>query len=150
MNGKAKTIKEAENLIHQTVDSGKALESFRKWIESFGGDFNAVYQNPEIETEYKVEIRAWKDGFVNTRNASKIGKIANQVNLIENKIDYEAGIIFTKKRGDLVKKDDLIVTIFTNRKDHDYLANQLKKLVTISERKPKVRKSKILKVLRKY
>ena len=150
MSGKIEKANQAINLITRTIESGKAFDCFRKWIVNFGGDFDAVYQNPEPDTKYQIEIKAWKDGFIKIKSAKQIGQIANELNWVDDQVDYQAGLVFAAKTGKKVKKDDLIVTIFTNRQDHSHFEEKLKKSIGIQEKETKLKGSKILKILKGY
>lgn len=72
------------------------------------------------------------------------------MNLIDGKVDYEAGIIFHKKTGDTIKNKQLIATIFTNQTNHKEYSDKLKAVIQIQDDQPQVHKSKIWKINRHY
>lgn len=151
MSKKVKTAKEAESLLLHAVESGKAFACFKKFIEDFGGDFDAVYLHPEPKSKYRIEMKAWKDGYIKIKDAKAIGNIVNkEITVVGKKIDYEAGIRIAKKMPDHVKKGDLILTIFTDREEHDQIVGQLKKTMDIQATKPKMPKSEVLKIIKGY
>jgi pyrimidine-nucleoside phosphorylase len=60
----------------------------------------------------------------------------------EDKVNHRAGFVFNKNVGDRVKKDDLLLTIHTDKKDSiDAAINRLKNAIKIIDKavtKPKM------------
>ena len=57
-------------------------------------------------------IKSDKTGYINKIDALKLGEIAKQIgagrNTLEDKIDYEVGLVLSKKVGDYVEKGQLL------------------------------------------
>ena len=148
MSGKFNNIQECELAIKKVIKNGKAFNQFKEWVTSFGGDFEFVNQKRKIQTKYVLKIKAWKDGFINF-NAKEIGVFANWNSLENEKINYEAGLMFHKKKGDIVKKEEVILTVFTDRKKHQEIQDKLKLIIQIEDVCPKTEKV-ILDVVRSH
>ena len=104
------------------LQSGKGLEKFRSFVEGQGG-------NPDITEDYslmpqakiKEDVKAERDGYVTALDAMKIG-IASQHTGAgrqrkEDDIDLSAGIMLRCKRGDEVKRGDVLCTLYGNNEE---------------------------------
>ena len=117
LGGKAKTEEEGLFLAKEAVSSGKALDLFIKNIELQGG-------NPKtLMVEYKTrrskffeELRAEKDGFIESINAFEVGMAGVNLGVGRNKttdpVCPDAGVEILKHKGDSVKKGDLIMRVY--------------------------------------
>ena len=65
--------------------------------------------------KFKVEIRAEKDGFIQSMNAENLGSAAVLLGAgrtkKDDKIDFTAGITLYKKTGDCVQKGEVLAEI---------------------------------------
>lgn len=107
---------EAESLLFKQINNGKAYKKFEELVAAQGGDIN------EIKISDKVfSIKSDKSGYINKIDALKLGEIAKKIgagrNTLEDKIDYEVGLVLTKKVGDYVSKDDELVKVYLKDKD---------------------------------
>ena len=117
LGGKARTEEEGLSLAKEAVSSGKALDLFIKNIELQGG-------NPKtLMAEYKTrrskcfeELRAEKDGFIESINAFEVGMAGVNLGVGRNKttdpVCPDAGVEILKHKGDSVKKGDLIMRVY--------------------------------------
>lgn len=116
IGGVEKTFEKALKKAHQMVDSGKALEEFRKLLKSQGGDDRVIDDYSLLPQATEVtKVAAHKSGYIKMFQNDQIGLL-----LIElgggrkskaDKIDHAVGFYFEKKIGDKVKKGDTIFTI---------------------------------------
>lgn len=105
-----------------SLDSGKALDKFRELIKYQGGNIDVINDYSLFgKTDYSIEIRAKEAGYIKSMDTSLIGKVSGLLGAgratKEDIICYQAGIIVNKKTGDKVNKNDLLATIFTNKKE---------------------------------
>ncbi|RKL67659.1 pyrimidine-nucleoside phosphorylase [Salipaludibacillus neizhouensis] len=119
---KADTLEEAREMLEESINSGKALEQFKIFIESQKGD-PSVVDNPEKlpQASFKESVLAEKDGFVSGIEADHIGTAAMVLGAgratKDSVIDLAVGIELHKKIGDFVKKGESLATIYSNQKD---------------------------------
>ncbi|TES92286.1 MAG: thymidine phosphorylase [Candidatus Cloacimonadota bacterium] len=120
MGEKARDRDEAMVMLDDAIKSGGALALFRKMIELQGG-------NPEVTDDYSIlpfskdkkEIKAQDSGWISEIDAYEIGV----VNLLlgggrrrkEDAINPGVGIVFEKKVGDRVKKNEPLATIYYDK-----------------------------------
>lgn len=113
------SITEAEKLVENAISSGKAFEKFKEWIVVQGGNGEWI-ENPENfpKAQYKEDIIAESDSYISSMNAEEIGVSSVILGAGREKkddiIDMSAGIILNKKTGDIIKKGDVIATLYTN------------------------------------
>ena len=113
------SITEAEKLVENAISSGKAFEKFKEWIVAQGGNGKWI-ENPENfpKAQYKEDIIAESDSYISSMNAEEIGVSSVILGAGREKkddiIDMSAGIILNKKTGDIIKKGDVIATLYTN------------------------------------
>ena len=132
-------IDEAKKLTEQALHSGKALEKFKEWISSQGGN-KAWVENTELfpKATYTFEIKAENDGYISAMDAESIG-IASVVlgagrETKDDTIDMSAGIVLNKKTGDKVAKGDTLATLYTcNKKSFDASKNKFLSAIKLSE-----------------
>ena len=116
------SLEEAKQKTQEALLSGKAYERFCTWIASQGADKEYAL-NPEKfgEAKYQHNIVANTDGYISHCNAEMIGTAAMILGAgrktAEDKIDILAGIKLYKKTGDMVKKGDVIATLYTEKQE---------------------------------
>ncbi len=111
---------EAERLAREALKSGAALQKFKEWISAQGGDAR-VTENADIlpKAKYAHEIKATRGGYISKTDAERIGLAAMELGAgrktKDDIIDYGAGVILNKKRGDRVAVGDTIATLYTDK-----------------------------------
>jgi len=111
-----KNYKEVRNLILNTIDSGEALKSFFSIIENQNGNIDFV-QNIRSAKNI-IPIISTENGNISNINISKIRACAQYLGAIRKEsndsIDPYAGIEFSKKVGDKVKRGEILGYIHTD------------------------------------
>ncbi len=114
-----KTKEEAKEKIDNAINSGLALETFKKIISYQGA-------NPDIVNNYnlfkqaknKYELRAKNNGYIEELDALKIARACKLLGAGRDKktdsIDPSSGCILNKKTGDEVKLGETILTLHYN------------------------------------
>ena len=111
------TFPEAFALARGMIDNGKALCSFRKFVEAQGGELTAD-GSPKYTSESRQckEITAKCDGYISRLDALSFGEASMLLGAGRQKrddvIDPGAGILLSKKIGDLVSCGDVIARLF--------------------------------------
>lgn len=120
--GKASNREEARKMLLNTIEDGSAIKKFRQFIVSQGGNGEQV-DNPELlpKAKYIAEVRSDREGYVTKINAQNIGLAAMELGAgraaKDDIVDLAVGIVLNKKRGDKVKKGEVIAYIHANHKD---------------------------------
>ena len=115
-------LNQAYEFAKETLYSGKALEKFKEFVKAQGGNENvaddySLFKQPK----YKYEIYSKTSGKVKLVKALSIGiasmNLGGGRNQKDDIIDMSAGIILNKKANDLVKENELLATLYTDKVD---------------------------------
>lgn len=129
--GVSESITEAKILVEKAILDGSAYDKFIEIVKAQGGYITNEYlegidENIDMpvlssKSKYMKEIKADKNGYVNIKDAEKIGTALVELGGGRHKktdtIDLAVGFKFAKKIGDEVKKGDTIVYVYFNDKD---------------------------------
>jgi pyrimidine-nucleoside phosphorylase len=132
---------EARRSLDELLRSGRAVETFRKFVEAQGGD-PAIVDDPGLlpQAAVHVGVRAEREGFVQSIDAETVGVTAMLLGAgratKDDSIDYSVGISLRKKVGDPVKFGDVIAVIHSNREQNQDIAERLLGAYTIASDKP--------------
>ena len=114
-------LEDARNKVIESIENGCAYNKFIELVKYQHGDLDKIKVD-----KYKYVIKAKRSGYINKMDAIDIGKLAMSLGAgrlcKEDKIDYSAGIVLKKQIGDYVKKDDVIMELYT-KKNGDYDIN---------------------------
>ena len=139
------SFEEGEKLLQSKIENGEAFKKFVEFVEAQGGDISYVLNTSKFEkAKYEISINSNKSGYITKIDALEIGEFAMKLGAgrekIEDKIDYSAGIILSKKIGDFVNSGDELCKIYTNKENYEEIIKEIKNSFIISEGKPENRK----------
>lgn len=128
--GKASDIAEARKMLEESVASGRALDTFKKFLSAQGGDATVVDQPELLPTAaFRLDVPAKEDGYVAGMAAERIGTAAMMLGAgratKESVIDLAVGIVLRKKIGDRVVRGEPLATIHANREQVDEVMEML-------------------------
>lgn len=142
--GKAGSMEEAEQLLREALDTGRAFETFLSFIQAQGGDpEDALHPERLPSAVYQEEVRAESDGFVSNIHTEKIGGICLFLGggrvTKESPVDLSVGLVLCRKKGDRVQKGDVLAVIHSS--DPDKTAEAKRRLLAsyeITAQRPRV------------
>ena len=139
------SFEEGEKLLQSKIENGEAFKKFVEFVEAQGGDITYVLNTSKFEkAKYEISINSNKSGYITKIDALEIGEFAMELGAgrekIEDKIDYSAGIILSKKIGDFVNSGDELCKIYTNKENYVEIIKEIKNSFIISENKSENRK----------
>ena len=117
--GKSDDFEAAKAQCEKAIESGAALAKFREFVEAQGGDPTAV-TDPSLlpKASMVVPVCADRDGFVGRIACEDVGicslLLGGGRETKESKIDLSVGILLEKKKGDAVKKGDVLGYLHAN------------------------------------
>ncbi|MEG9297409.1 pyrimidine-nucleoside phosphorylase [Mangrovibacillus sp. Mu-81] len=137
---KASSLTEARELLKKAMNDGSALDNFKVFLESQGGDASVVDQPSKLpQARYKVELEAKEDGFVSEIIADSVGTAAMWLGAgratKDSVIDLAVGLELCKKIGDEVKAGESLATIYSNQEDIENVKNKLYESIKLSSQK---------------
>ena len=104
---------EAVKLAAGSIDSGKALNKFMEFVAHQGGNIEDVYLS-----EKRIEVKAKHDGVIKNIDALGAAKLAAKLGAskmtLDDTIDYSVGIYLKKVKGDSVKQEESLMTLYVN------------------------------------
>ncbi len=134
LTDKNKSYKEFSNMIDYSISSGRALNKFKKVIESQGGDLEKSYSFYENTSKYTYKAKS--SGYLEYDTTS-IGYANYQLcykNNQNGKIDYSAGFEFLKEAGDFINEgDDLIIISSFNSEKFENISNLLDNSISFND-----------------
>ncbi|MEG2974237.1 MAG: thymidine phosphorylase [Malacoplasma sp.] len=141
---KAKDEKDACKKIENTISSLKAYNLFCKWAKAQNSNFDFDNIDNEYNPKNSMKIYATKNGYIDFYSNKVFGYSlidikAGRMNKDE-KLDFLSGIYLNKSYNDKVKKDDLIMTVFSNSEIPKDTISKLEKNIIYSEKKGKEEK----------
>ncbi len=118
----SKSEDEARALVTDSLYSGKALDTMRRWISAQGGDSSYIDDVTKFGvSKFSRQVKATDDGYIAHINAEAVGIASVMLGAgraaKSDPIDHRAGIIIRKKPGDKVKKGETIAVLYTDRED---------------------------------
>ncbi|GEM02697.1 pyrimidine-nucleoside phosphorylase [Halolactibacillus halophilus] len=141
---KADSIDEARAMLIEAIESGRALDTFKIFVEGQDGD-SSVIDQPDLLPQAKMTkaIIADTSGYVQEIIADEIGIAAGMLGAgrmtKESEIDLSVGLVLNKKVGDYVEKGDVLVTLHTNTDEISEVEEKVKKAYRLYDEKPEAR-----------
>lgn len=117
------TYEEAKIKVIDSLETNKAYDKFKELVLTQKGDLEKL---PKATNKYI--IRSKTKGYLIDIDAYKLGLLSMQLGAgrlnKEDALDYSAGIVLEKNINDYVLENDIIMTIYTNKKI-DKIDNQI-------------------------
>ena len=137
--------KDCRKKVLNVIKDGSALKKFRDMVEGQGGDPSWIDDTSNFpKAKFSHDILSDEDGYIHSVNAEEYG-IACLIlgagrNKKEDEIDPSAGMLINKKRGDYVKKGEVIATLYSSVvSDFSVAEKRVKDATFFSAEKPKTR-----------
>ncbi len=135
----ANSLDSAKFKIKTALDSGKALDAFRKNIELQGGDAK-ICDKPELlltKGLVKVPITASVSGFISEIDTFLVGNAISEIGggrvKAEDSVDHAVGYSCIRKLGDHVGKGDELGVIYCRKRNQaDVISGKLQNAYKIS------------------
>ena len=114
--GYADSYGEADAILREAVESGRALDKLAELVKAQGGDERAVY-DPELLPRAPVtsEVPSTETGYVSRIHAEAVGLVSMGLGggraKKEDLIDPAVGVVLHKKLGDAVKEGESLATL---------------------------------------
>ena len=108
-------LEQANKEVVENLYNGNAYKKFQELVKNQNGNLNKIKRSKKVLT-----IKSNKQGYIKNINALELGEIARILGAgrlnKEDKIDFEVGIVLTKKVGDYVRKEEELLKLYINEK----------------------------------
>lgn len=114
--GDLASLDKAREKVREALDSGQALEKFRRMVEEQGGDPRIV-DNPDLlpQAPSRELIRAARSGYAQGWEAESVGRATVELgggrNRVEDVIDPAVGAVVRVRPGDPVREGDALLEL---------------------------------------
>lgn len=118
----AESEKEARKMLIENIENGKGLEKLKEFVKAQGGDITPIDDYSKFpQAKYVEKVTSPVDGYITKIHAEAFGLIAMELGAgratKESEIDLAVGIVLNKKRGEKVKKGDVLAYIHSNNEE---------------------------------
>ncbi|MEG0137007.1 MAG: thymidine phosphorylase [Cetobacterium sp.] len=147
IKGDVKTLEEGKKKVEEAIETGKAIQHLKDFIEAAGGNPNLVDDYSLLpKHKFELEFKAKKSGWISKIEAEEIGKAAMVLGAgratKDDIIDHSVGILLTKKVGDYVEAGEPLAIVQYNDKNLESSIKFLESAYTISNEK--IEKNKVI------
>lgn len=117
----AKNKNEARAMLEDAINSGKAFEKLKKMVEYQGGNVKQI-EDPDLlpQAKFKTQMKSQKEGYIDNIHSMNLGilsmKLGGGREKKEDSINYAVGLEMKVKKGDKIKKDDILATVYHDEK----------------------------------
>ncbi|MFJ7261254.1 thymidine phosphorylase [Streptomyces globosus] len=127
--------------VSEAITSGRALATFRTWVEAQGGDTAQIDDPSKLPSAPHVAtVRAASDGWITGIEARTIGTAATQLGAgrftYEQQIDHGAGLLLGRQVGDRVRTGDVLAELYGTVDDVDAIVATLGAAFRIEDHEP--------------
>ncbi len=117
--GAAANRREAVCMLQDALKSGSGFGKLKEMVKAQGGNCEALEDYSLLpQARIRNEIKADKDVYVSSLHAEELGLCAMRLGAgratKDDVVDLSVGIMLNKKVGDLVRKGEVIATVYAN------------------------------------
>ena len=135
----SKNMNEAGDMFDKVIQNGSALEYFKKFIKTQGGNSDVCDDVSLLpHAKFEIPVISQKTGWIEAIDSQQIGYSLVDIGAgrkkLDSNLDYGAGAFFPKKIGDFIQKDEELGTIFCDdQQTGKVAATKIRDSFTISE-----------------
>lgn len=118
--------------LEQALDSGKALERFRHWVEALGGDWVACATSTPVVGPVETVVRASSPGVLATVDTREIGMVLRAAcggGRLDPAVAWRRDVML----GEAVERGDVVGCLFTGRTPSAELVKRLEDAFTVAQ-----------------
>lgn len=121
LGNKTQSIVEGRKLAEEQIRNGEAFNTFLEIVGHQGGNTYFLKNLDEYpKSKYVKKVRCSKGGYIKKMDTYQIGMASLELGAGRLKkddiVDHKAGIIFHKKIGDYVDKEEIICVLYSDSK----------------------------------
>lgn len=119
LGGQAETVEKAREKVQNAIQSGAAFEKFCEMVTAQGGDAGYLRDTSKFPLgQARLTVKAAESGYIARAAAEQIGRASVLLGAgretADSAIDFGAGIMLHKNRGDRVEKGEPLATLYSS------------------------------------
>jgi pyrimidine-nucleoside phosphorylase len=119
LGGKINDFHKGRGLLLEKLKNREGLAKFKEMVLRQGGDTGIIEDYSLFpKTNYQMEVRSEKEGYVDSMDTKEIGLAAVELGAgrekLDSTVDLDVGMLIRKKTGERVSKNEELVKIFAN------------------------------------
>ena len=126
------SVEDAKKDLENNLKNGQAYLKFKEMVDAQGGDIDNINSSKK-----SISIKSKEEGFIKSIGTLSLGEILKEMGAgrikKEDKNNHKIGMKIHKKVGDYIKKDEELVTLYTE--DNNYNIDKILKCFNISKQK---------------
>lgn len=135
------SIEEAKVKFDEVIESGLAKEKQYEWFKKHG--VINIDEATAFNPKHTIEIKSDSEGYVSFSDVKQFGNALIEIKAGRkfkgDSLDFDSGIIFNKKEGDSVQKDELLFTVTSSNEIPESVINSIKENIIINNHKKEVK-----------
>ncbi|KIL44263.1 thymidine phosphorylase [Jeotgalibacillus soli] len=128
------TEDQAVKAIEESLASGKALQTFKRFLEAQGGKVDSIFNEKH---KFKIAVKSPRDGYISKIDSEEVGMASLMLGAgRENKdsvINHATGVEIHKKIGNKVSAGDTLFTLYTDTENINEISDRLLNATVINE-----------------
>lgn len=125
-----KDKKEAKELIEKVIKNGSAYNKFLEMSRNQGGNNQIIQESNWWKPKFCLNVLADREGYVFLHNSKEIGIVAMKLGAgrktKDDILDFDAGIEIIKTTNEYVKKNDIIMKLYSSQPIDKMLVSEIK------------------------
>jgi pyrimidine-nucleoside phosphorylase len=114
--GVANSPAHARRLLMKALSRGQGLEKFRQMVRAQGGDDRVADDYGRLpQPAHRLAVKSATTGFVRSIDALQVGLLGVRLGIgreqLDAQVDHSAGLLFRKKVGDRVARDETVAEV---------------------------------------
>lgn len=109
---------EARDLVFKQLNNGLAYDKFQEFVAYQGGNLEKLSVSSNV-----ISIKSDRSGYINKIDSARLGSLANLLGAgrqtKDDVIDYEVGIVLSKKLGDYINNNEELLRLYIHDKQID-------------------------------
>ncbi|WP_031489332.1 thymidine phosphorylase [Ureaplasma canigenitalium] len=116
--GRVSSKEEAMTKIEEVLKNQSAFHVFVNWVKYLKGDYQSLYDDSYFNPKYTLDVISENEGYLSFKKTSELGLISVDLKagrkVKTDKVDPHAGIYLHKKTNDMVKKGELVASLYSS------------------------------------
>lgn len=133
-------VDEAAQLYDKVIQNGSAYELQKTWMRKHGVEH--YHRNTRFKPRFTLDVKSIQKGYVTFKDVKALGDVLVELKAGRrakgDELDYNAGILFKCKAGDIAYEGEPLFTITSNEEIPQEIADKVLAQYQFNDEKPEV------------